>query len=172
MLVKITEAQPGDAKDVLDYLKLVGGQTDHLLFDSGGVAFTLEEEIHFIKTMAENHNAALLVAKANDEIIGIASIQGMGSKRTNHRANAAISVKKAYWHQGVGTNLMSKTIAFARQSPLLEVIELEVRTDNTAAIKLYEKLGFKTYATHPDFMRVDNASYAVYRMRLPLKGGN
>ncbi|AKG38805.1 hypothetical protein MA03_05320 [Infirmifilum uzonense] len=53
----------------------------------------------------------------------------------------SIAVVEWFRGKGVGRRLMEETINLARQRGLRR-IRLEVKTENVAAIKLYEKLGF------------------------------
>ncbi len=54
-----------------------------------------------------------------------------------------IAVHPDFRKAGIGEMLMRDCICFSKESGLKYAI-LEVRTSNTEAIKLYEKLGFKT----------------------------
>ncbi len=53
-----------------------------------------------------------------------------------------MSVHSDYWNRGVGSALMSAVVDLADNWLNLKRIELEVYTDNAAAIHLYEKFGF------------------------------
>ena len=44
-LVVIERARPEEAAELLDYLKIVGGETDNLSFGAEGVLLSLEEDI-------------------------------------------------------------------------------------------------------------------------------
>ena len=46
------------------------------------------------------------------------------------------------WGQGIATMLMQRLIDFAKNQAKVELISLEVRSDNAAAIHLYEKFWF------------------------------
>ena len=52
-----------------------------------------------------------------------------------------IGVEPAYQGRGIGRRLLDDLLAFADGS----VVYLEVRTDNAAAIALYESVGFVTH---------------------------
>jgi len=53
-----------------------------------------------------------------------------------------IAVAEKYVGKGLGVMMMNQLISFAKQNKVKE-IKLSVDNDNTPAIKLYEKLGFK-----------------------------
>ena len=48
----ITRARPEDAAALLDYLKIVGGETDNLSFGAEGVPLAPEEEQAYLRTPA------------------------------------------------------------------------------------------------------------------------
>jgi ribosomal-protein-alanine N-acetyltransferase len=54
-----------------------------------------------------------------------------------------IAVDPAYRNKGIGEELLRKGLLYL-QSLGVEVVELEVRVNNVAAIKLYRKFGFST----------------------------
>ncbi len=60
----------------------------------------------------------------------------------SHRAEFGISVVKSEWGQGIGRALLQKCIMYAKEH-MIELINLEVRSDNIRAIHVYEKYGFR-----------------------------
>ena len=60
------------------------------------------------------------------------------------------------WGQGIATMLMQRLIDFAKNQAKVELISLEVRSDNVAAIHLYEKFGFQKYGTFPGFLKIND----------------
>ena len=71
----------------------------------------------------------------------------------SHRGTFAISVRKDFWGQGIGSALTSRVLSFAR-AHRFEQIDLEVRSDNFRAIHLYQKFGFQKLCTYPGFFKV------------------
>ena len=63
---------------------------------------------------------------------------------------------------------MEALLAFARKNGL-EQLELEVRSDNGRAIRLYERFGFRRIGTIPAFLKVNGEVFASDYMVLPLK---
>ena len=96
------------------------------------------------KTMQKEHSVLYGVWK-NREIIGDASLSGF-SRRMSHRAEFGISVVKSEWGQGIGSALLQKCIMYAKEHAI-ELINLEVRSDNIRAIHVYEKYGFRKIGT-------------------------
>lgn len=81
---------------------------------------------------------------------------------------ACSSVLKAEWNSGVGLMLMDNLIKYAKNNGI-EIINLEVRSDNAAAIHLYEKYGFKKTWTIPAFFKIDGEYVDFNIMSLDLR---
>ena len=45
----IEKAQPSDAAELLEYLKIIGSESDNLTFGPEGVSFTLDAEKSFLR---------------------------------------------------------------------------------------------------------------------------
>ncbi len=165
--VVIRQAQPEDAGELLIYLKRIGGETDNLTFGPEGMPFTEEEERRFIRTVARDPKSVLYVAVENGQIIGDGSLNAL-PRRMSHRAEVGLSVVQDCWNRGIGTALMEKLIDYAREQGV-ELINLEVRADNGAAIHVYEKLGFQPIGVSPAYMKVGAAYVDVLLMVLDLR---
>ena len=63
-----------------------------------------------------------------------------------------VAVYPAYRRQGAGTALLKRVFEFAVEEKL-RFVSLEVRVSNSAAVSLYEKLGFTTEGRRKDFYR-------------------
>ncbi len=155
MEITITQATPDDAAEILDFLKIVGGETDNLTFGTEGVPFTVEEEIRYIESLADSDNSVLFIAKKDGEIIGDASLNCSTAARLKHHGELGICVKKSEWGSGVGSKLMEAVIDFAKNKAKVEIITLNVRSDNIRAIKLYEKFGFEKYGYFKGFFKIN-----------------
>ena len=62
---------------------------------------------------------------------------------------------------------METILAFAGENGF-EQLNLEVRSDNARAIRLYEKYGFRKLCTFPDFFKIDGESIDFDLMNLEL----
>ena len=153
MSFSIEKARPEDAAALIEYLRVVGGESDNLTFGAEGLPATVEEETAFLEKSAADTRSVILLAKEDGEIIGDGHIEAF-SRRLSHRAGLGITVRKAAWGRGVGTAIMERLIAHAREQGI-EIIELQVRSDNARAIRLYEKFGFVKIGHYPGFLKVD-----------------
>lgn len=167
MNFKIEKVTPDDAEDMLDYLKLIGSESDNLSFGAEGLPFFVEEERKYIQSVLDSKNSVILVAKKDDKIIGDCSISGHAG-RFLHRGELGIAVAKDYWNMGVGSDLLEKVLDIAKSELNLEVISLEVRTDNRTAIHLYEKFGFVYMGTYEKFFKIGEDYFSADFMNLYL----
>lgn len=140
-MITIEKAKPSYAKEMLEYLKEVGKETDNLSFGSEGFPFSVKEETDYLESINNSCDEVIFVAKHNGKIIGDASISRL-QRRMSHRGELGISVRKEFWNKGIGTKLMANIIAFAKENHF-EIIDLQVRSDNLPAIHLYKKFGFE-----------------------------
>ena len=88
----------------------------------------------------------------NGKLVGSGELRAF-PRRMSHRAELGLTVVKAEWNSGIGTELMQKLIDYARENAV-ELINLEVRGDNSRAIHLYEKFGFKKVGTLPAYFKI------------------
>jgi len=166
--LKIRKAEKEDAQEILDYLNVVGGESDNLLFGANGFNITLEQEEQFIENIQASEASALFVGLVDGKIICIGSIIAPTRDRISHQGDVALSVLKKYWGIGVGTFLMQEIINFAKESGKLEVLHLGVRVDNEHAISLYKKIGFKEIGLYPKFFKINGEYYDETLMNLYL----
>ena len=111
--IMIREALPEDAEAVLACLKQVGGETDNLTFGSEGLPFTAEQERIFLQEQQASDHGVFLCALDGPHLVGTASLQPL-PRRMYHRAELGISVVKAYWGRGIGSQLLEQVIAYAK----------------------------------------------------------
>ena len=163
---EIVRAQADDAAALLEYLKIIGGETDNLSFGAEGVPLDAENERSYLAMQAQSDENIQLLAKVNGEIIGTASLNRK-QKRMSHRAVFGISLKKAWWGCGAASALMEAILAFAGENGF-EQVNLEVRSDNARAIHLYEKYGFRKLCTFPAFFKINGELIDFDLMNLDL----
>jgi len=166
--LSISKAVKEDAKAMIEYLNIVGGESDNLLFGKNGFHMSAEEEERYIEHIDESKVSALFVGKIHGEIVCAGSIQAPSRERISHQADIAVSVKKAYWNIGIGTALMKTLIAFAKRSGITEIIHLGVRADNFSAIKLYENIGFRKIGLYENFFKINGSYHDEILMNLYL----
>lgn len=89
-----------------------------------------------------------LVAVVNDRVVGMLSVHTFPNRpRRRHAGAIGISVHDEWQGKGVGSALMRAGLDLADNWLNLTRLELEVYTDNEAAIRLYERFGFEHEGT-------------------------
>ena len=154
MKFMIERAVPQDAAALLDYLKDIGGETDNLTFGAEGLPFTVEQEETFLEELLDASHSAMFVAKVEGRIVGDVSVMGTDRARTKHRADIGISVRREMWGNGIGRALMQTIIDFAKHADI-EILHLQVRSDNARAIRLYESCGFVKIGQYKGLLKID-----------------
>jgi len=140
--VIIREVNKSDAKELVKYLNVIGGETDNLTFGAGGFGKTVVQEETYIENVIKEKNTIALIAAVEGKIVGNLNFSGGPRQRTAHAGEFGVSVLKEYWGNGIGEALILYLIEWSKASSIIRKINLRVRTDNTQAIKLYKKLGF------------------------------
>jgi len=118
--------------------------------------------------MSNAPTSTYLVGIVDGKIICIANLSASTKASIAHIGEMGMSVKKAYWGLGVGTHLLNELIAFAKGTGILEVIHLEVKTDNDRAIALYKKMGFQEIGRFPKRMKINGQYCDTILMNLYL----
>jgi [ribosomal protein S18]-alanine N-acetyltransferase len=103
-----------------------------------------------------NHYVA---ARVEDRVVGYAGIARLGRRRPYEYEIHTIGVDPAFQGRGIGREMLSRLLELASDS----VVFLEVRTDNAAAIGLYEKFGFVNVGVRKHYYRASGAD--AYTMR-------
>ena len=93
-----------------------------------------------------------------------------GLLRRPHRPGACGPPSQRFPHRGQG--LLGPGHWPGRDGgpyrPGLEVLQLEVRADNTRAVALYEHLGFEKLGLYRNFMKVNGQGFDAWYMNLYL----
>lgn len=118
----------------------------------------------FLRELAAEH-IHYVAARADDKLIGYAGIARLGRKPPYEYEIHTIGVDPVYQGQGIGREILNRLLAFAAGDP----VYLEVRTDNVAAIAMYESAGFVIVGLRKRYYRVSGAD--AFTMQRPAQGG-
>lgn len=163
-MLLIRSVQKEDAPNMLEYLKMVGGETDNLLFGSEGVPMTQEQEEKFLDTMSTNNFHPMFIGLIDGIIVSAINLSGSTRQRIAHLAELGLSVKKAYWNTGIGYRMTSYLFEHIKEVGIIHTIHLKVRTDNIHAIKLYQKMGFSMVGTLHHHTKIQDRFVDCYIM--------
>ena len=167
-LLIIKKVMEDDAERVLNYINLVSGESENLTFGINEFNHTVAEEKKTIQAINNSKNSIMLIGEINNQIVAMGNIGGLSKSRIKHRGTLAISVLKEYWNLGIGTKMIGELIKFAK-SHCIEVVDLEVRTDNVYAVRMYKKAGFEIIGVYKKYFKINEEYYNAYIMTLELK---
>lgn len=109
----------------------------------------------FAQTIARNH---MVGAFDGERLVGVAGFYPSTGEKDGHKGNVwGVYVEPAHRGGGIARAMMERLLEHARTVVLL--VHLCVVTDNVAALRLYERLGFVGYGTEPRALRVDGRFY-------------
>lgn len=142
----IRSAVPKDAERVLTFLRQVSRESGHF-FLSNTEEFdrlSLEDEEKWIEShMTNSYFLALIAEREDGVVVSLTNCMNGPRQRNSHIATLGISILREYHRQGLGQKKMEIIANWARQTNKIEKLELQVDPANTAAVRLYEKLGYQ-----------------------------
>jgi DNA-binding MarR family transcriptional regulator/L-amino acid N-acyltransferase YncA len=107
-----------------------------------------------------NSNGRVYVCRSlAQEVIGGFYIRSNFPGRSSHIANAAYMIRNIYRGKGIGSLLVKASLHLAKGMGFQAMQFNMVLSQNTIAIKLYQKLGFNIIGTIPQAVRNPDGSY-------------
>ncbi len=155
--------------------------TDAAIIDGGGFGWVnppgrraLETYFRGVLLVPERE---LFVARLNGEIVGSAIL--VRPPRNNEAQAFAASLMHSYiapYARGHGlARLLTEGVEVRARELGYHVLNLDVRETQSAAIRLYESLGYVRWGEHPEYALVRGKAihgYFYYKRLRPPKGGN
>ena len=129
-------------------------------------ALPLDRIEGFVRNSVAN-DAVQFVALDADTVVGWADIFPAWADAVKHCGSLGMGVLAAYRGQGIGERLLRACLVKAPTQGITR-IELEARADNTRAIALYERVGFRHEAVKRNAMRFDGVYYDAAQMSILL----
>ena len=167
-VLQIFRPRGENAAEILEYLKTIGGETHFLLMDENGLGISEEREAKILEAAYVEPRGGMHFGKINGEIACMFSLSCHPRRRLAHTGEIALSVRKKYWHIGVGSAIMEMLIELAKEASLKNV-ELGVYADNERAIALYKRFGFEEIGRHRGRFCVDGEYYDEILMDLHIE---
>ena len=106
---------------------------------------------NFVKEIIKKEKSdkeVYLCAVVDGSIIGIGSLNQKGQNKIRHRAEFGMAIEEDFWGIGIGRALAMSCIECAKNAGYLQ-LELEVASENSKAIALYESIGFVEFGRNP-----------------------
>jgi ribosomal-protein-alanine N-acetyltransferase len=119
--------------------------------------------VAFMRELASEHNH-YVAARVDGVLVGYAGITRLGRKPPYEFEIHTIGVDSACQGLGIGRRMLDMLLEIAAG----DTVFLEVRTDNVAAIALYESVGFVRVGIRKRYYRVSGAD--AYTMRRSAEG--
>ena len=136
-----------DADRFLDHMRAIVSETDRLLQSSDDELPDPMTQRAILDQLARVENCLCLVAHRpgliRQEILGNITLLGGTTRRSKHIAKLGMGVRRFAWRRGIGRRLVEESLTWATQSSLVERVALQVYASNSAAINLYEDMGFE-----------------------------
>lgn len=127
-------------------------------------ALPLARMEEFVKQSVEA-DAAQYVAVAAGRVVGWCDVFAHWAYALRHVGTLGMGVHADFRRQGLGERLLRATLAHALRNGVCR-ITLEARADNAAAIRLYEKVGFRHEARTRCALRFDDVFFDGVQMAL------
>jgi putative acetyltransferase len=100
-----------------------------------------------------------LVATEEDRLVGHAFLEPMGLRAIAHVFRLTVVVHPGCSGRGIGTAMMGALADWARRAPAAHKVELNVRSTNDRARRLYTKFGFVEEGRFRHRVRLPDGSY-------------
>lgn len=133
----IRPTRESDAASFCDAVKAVAAEKWYLATVDG---YSLEQTREFVKHVVEG-SLPQMMAVDGDVVVGFCDIIPIPSKGFTHVGRLGMGVRLEWRRQNIGRRLLDACLSRARDAGI-EKVELEVYTDNIAAMHLYQSFGF------------------------------
>lgn len=167
--VTIRQAEIDDAEKLLNCIKTYVPQSEYIPKLEQEIKLTIEQEKEWINYFLTNENSLLLIAEFDNEIIGNIDLTSNRRKIMEHTAVIGMGMLKEWRNTGLGTALLKLAIEWAKENPILELLWLQVYTDNELGLGLYQKMGFEENGIMKNFFKQDGKYFDNLTMTMNVK---
>ncbi len=168
-VITIRQAESTDAEKLLDCIKTYVPDSEYIPKLASEIKLSLDDEKAWIESFITHYNSLLLIAEYDNQIIGNIDLTANRRKIMEHTAVIGMGMLREWENTGLGTALLSETIKWSKQNPILELIWLQVYTENLAGLSLYKKMGFVESGIIPHFFKQENKYFDNLTMTLNVK---
>jgi ribosomal protein S18 acetylase RimI-like enzyme len=135
--VQIRPARESDAASFCEAVKVVAAEKWHLATVDG---FSIEQTRAFLKRVMDDSQPQVM-AVVEDNVVGFCDILPNAATGFTHVGRLGMGVRSEWRRQGIGRRMLDACLSLARNAGI-EKVELEVFSDNVAALRLYDSFGF------------------------------
>ena len=162
-MVLIRNIQESDAEGFLALCNKLDQETQFMLLEPGERLTTAAEQREQIRRLLLRDNQVILVAEADDRLVGYLGAYGGEYMRYRNTARVVVGVLQEFAGKGIGTRLLKELLVWA-QSRGIHRLELTVMAHNAKALGLYKKMGFEIEGTRKDSLLVNGRYVDEYSM--------
>lgn len=156
-----------DGKKLLNLMLQLDQETQHMMYEPGERKVDEKRMTSRIEYILHS-GSMMIVSEAGEHLNGFLMLERGQPNRIKHSAYIVIGILKEYHGQGIGRDLFSQAIEWAKAEGLHR-LSLTVKVDNHNALGLYEKIGFNIEGIKKDSMLVDGKYVDEYYMGLLLE---
>nr|WP_284040297.1 GNAT family protein [Sphingobacterium sp. lm-10] len=167
--VAIRKTELADAAHLLQTIRSYLPQSSFIPKMEQELTMTISQAEEWISSFIEKENSLQLVAVYEDQIIGNIELTGSSRKVMAHSAMIGMGMIGGWRNSGLGTALIRAVIDWAQQSPVLELLWLQLYSENELALALYRKMGFVDAGLIKGFFKKDGRYSDCLTMTLMVK---
>jgi RimJ/RimL family protein N-acetyltransferase len=166
--MNIRAIRESDSEQFILLGKLLDEETQFMMLEPGERILTVEEQTQKIKSVLSQDNQIIFVVEHENQLVGFLEAFGGNYHRNRHCAYIVTGIRQGFVGQGIGKQLFEALENWAIDHKLHR-LELTVMTHNERAIRLYQKIGYKTEGLKQDSLWVNGKYEDEYYMAKLLK---
>jgi len=166
-ILTVSLAGAADARALIGHARRVAGESDFLKAGSGERTLTPRLQTAFLDRLRTQQLGFVLKGELAGRLVAVLTVVRPQQPRLHHRAELGLSVRSAYWGQGIGRRMATLGIRLA-QAQGVRKLNLSVRADHQRALQLYRSLGFEEEGLSARALRVGRRFFAEVSMGLCL----
>jgi ribosomal protein S18 acetylase RimI-like enzyme len=152
-----------------DWEKFRDLRLEALKEDSAAFGESYEERLGMsdeeVQIRIKKENNLILIANEKGNPIGMIGVNFEEGEKVSHIAYVwGMYVNKDYRNQGIGKKLFGAMLAEIQKNEKIKKINLNVNTQQTSAVKLYESFGFKIAGTLHEELKIGEEYFDEYAM--------
>lgn len=98
----IDKAKKEDAKDIIEYLNIIGGESENLLFGANGFPLSTEQEEEVIESKNSSLTSCLMIGRIDGEVASVISLTAPMRERIAHTCEIAIKLYEKLGFEKIG----------------------------------------------------------------------
>ncbi|MEM9485862.1 MAG: GNAT family N-acetyltransferase [Cyanobacteria bacterium P01_F01_bin.116] len=151
--MEIRKTNPDDAEKLVVFLQSLAQENCETIPEVNFIP-TIEEERKWL-IANDGERGIVYVAISKNDVVGMINGSIPSKPEFNHTCEFGMSVLSSHRNQGLGSKLMQDFLKWSEKTNI-EIVELNVFSNNLPALKLYKKYGFKVDGERIDVVKKGN----------------